>query len=1293
MSVRTDRVNLIVNVSGDAAKKQMNDLTTRAADLRSEMKRLKKGTVAYKDAAMELSAVKGQMDALRKTMNVTALSQKELTAELRKLKALKGFLKPQTKEFNELDKQIKKVESRLKQVRTGTFGFKSAMAGLSKEIKQFGVLAASYLGFEFISGQFRQIIRGTAQLSDQLSDIRKTANLSETEVKALNTELSKLGTRTSTKDLREIVKVLGQMGFAKEDLLGSAAAIDKIVVALGDEFGGGAEQITNVLGKLRNSLTDLKTGNAEADLLAIGNALNVLGSEGIATAPVVSDMAQRLSGAGGALGLTSGQILGLSAAMEEMGISAEVGGTAVIKILNKIAKDPAQFASVAGQSIREFTSLVNTDISQALLLVAQGFNNSKGNVTEFADKLGDAEITGARVLEVMAKLGNNTELAGQKIGVATDALQGQQSIMDEFAIKNENFAATLDKLSKEFNKLVFSPAVQNFLISAVEGALKFVQGLKEIPQWIERNRTTLIILTGATLQYLAAKNAVWLAERRLLVQMAAGEAVRKARILLTNLGTVATRAYGIAKAVLTGKVKLATIAMRLFNKVSKANPLGLIIVALTAAAAAWSTFARKTSDAAKELSSFNKALEETTKQASKEITTLNELYNAAVNVKNSTEDRNEAVKKLQQLYPAYFANLDAETIKNNQAANAYYAVRDAIIAKSRALAGQKVLDERNAQRVNEEAQALQALDDLETKRNEQLAFRDRQGDIRAQALQAEIDGIQQAIDLKRNGYLQEDKALLGIIQKAQKRAALLNEGSGTTTTAISTGGASSSSNASSATTSKKTPGEEKLDREAKALEQFRKKVAQLNQQGEAAALNRDQKEILAVTAKYEKLLKEAEAFSTKLIAHELAQLSSAERKELEALSIKHAKRNQKEIEKARAAVIKQAQQDAANAAQEVEKAQAAQAANRRAKAQTEVLNTTPGTNDNRTAKRKLATENFLLDTELLDENSEAFKLRYAQHKEELIQIDLDYFNAVMQEVDQWQSYMNDVFTSLVKIAENKDARELASFEKSIERQKQAEEDKLNSKLQSRKKYDEKIEALDAALAQKQLDTQIKAAKRQQRIGIFNATIDTAQAVARALSEYQYPYSLIIGALAAASGVAQIAAIKSEPLPVGRKGLVLNGPSHEQGGINMVDNRTGRPIAEVEGGEAVMVFSKDTYANNQPVLDELMRVSNYEGGRSIDWLNKRPTINIDRAIPAMAKGGYVAQPQLQNSATNQTTLASNQQVAELLTTLIEEQRTGNATMSKIPTSLKAHVVHRDIMQKDKEYKQAKKEVGL
>lgn len=61
------------------------------------------------------------------------------------------------------------------------------------------------------------------------------------------------------------------------------------------------------------------------------------------------------------------------------------------------------------------------------------------------------------------------------------------------------------------------------------------------------------------------------------------------------------------------------------------------------------------------------------------------------------------------------------------------------------------------------------------------------------------------------------------------------------------------------------------------------------------------------------------------------------------------------------------------------------------------------------------------------------------------------------------------------------------------------------------------------------------AQREKNLAIFNAVINTAQAIVKALASAPPPYNVILAAISAALGAAQIAAISSRPLPKFAKG--------------------------------------------------------------------------------------------------------------------------------------------------------------
>lgn len=89
---------------------------------------------------------------------------------------------------------------------------------------------------------------------------------------------------------------------------------------------------------------------------------------------------------------------------------------------------------------------------------------------------------------------------------------------------------------------------------------------------------------------------------------------------------------------------------------------------------------------------------------------------------------------------------------------------------------------------------------------------------------------------------------------------------------------------------------------------------------------------------------------------------------------------------------------------------------------------------------------------------------------------------------------------------------------------------------------------------------------------------------------------IASAMALFNKVGDVPAPKADPaptlndVPLGAQGGVLDGSSHDDGGLAVIDNRTGRQVAELEGGEAHAILSKKFVANNADLLPYLFRAS-------------------------------------------------------------------------------------------------------
>ncbi len=458
-----ERIKIITEFQASEALSEIQKLTLANQNLNAQLEQQDNKTKEGKKARRELKdQIKENTKALNehyKALGNDGLTSNQLANKLNSLKNQYKQLIPAAANYRDEEKKLRteilNTTRALEARQQGLRQTDSIFAQLKKMnptalVGGFagGVAAMIMTAVAAIKSVVATAITSYAKITDTFATMRKASGLTEQGLDSLNAKLEKVDTRTAQQQLQEIVVVAGQMGIAKDQIEGFVKSTDKLVVALGDEFKGDAEEVTKVFGQMRNVLTDIKTDNVSNDMLHLGNAVNVLGASGMATGPVIADITSRIGSAGTVYGLTAGQVLGLAASYQEMAISTERGSTATVKILDKMSAAPEQFAKIAGMTTKDFRNLVNTNIGEAFLLVAKGFASSKGQATEFAAKLADAEISSASISEVLAKVGSNTDLVRSKFGLATDALGNTTSIMDEFNIKNETFQADIEKAEK-----------------------------------------------------------------------------------------------------------------------------------------------------------------------------------------------------------------------------------------------------------------------------------------------------------------------------------------------------------------------------------------------------------------------------------------------------------------------------------------------------------------------------------------------------------------------------------------------------------------------------------------------------------------------------------------------------------------------------------------------------------------------------------------------------------------------------------------------------------------------------
>lgn len=139
----------------------------------------------------------------------------------------------------------------------------------------------------------------------------------------------------------------------------------------------------------------------------------------------------------------------------------------------------------------------------------------------------------------------------------------------------------------------------------------------------------------------------------------------KAAVVAVWAAQKASAIWGTVQAFLslTKSITSAKDAMLLFNMATKANPLGLVLGILAAAATAYTLFRESVDAAAKAENTLNSIKSEAAVKAVEETEKLNTLIAAAKNEKLKLDERKSAIRKLNEIVPNYNAQLDETTGK------------------------------------------------------------------------------------------------------------------------------------------------------------------------------------------------------------------------------------------------------------------------------------------------------------------------------------------------------------------------------------------------------------------------------------------------------------------------------------------------------------------------------------------------------------------------------------------------------------------------------------------------------
>lgn len=632
-----------------------------------------------------------------------------LNREVRTLSRELRNLTPGTEEFQQRAAQLREAQAHFNRVRDEINQVNGAITQTATSTSRFGDIVRGVFTGNLITGFFssfvgkaRESVDELLKVSDLMTGVEKTTGLASEEVRQLWNEFDELNTRTSKQELLNIAQIGGRLGITdKEQIKEFTEEIDKIYVALGDSFQGGLEEVTTKVGKLKNLFEETRNQNYGEALNAIGSALNELGANGSSSEQNITDFATRIGALPAVLKPSIEKTLGLGAAFEESGIDAEVASSGYSRFMSVAGNNIAAFAKQMKITTKEASELFNTHPEEFFIRFGESMKGLGAEQT--AGVLKGLKLNTLEVQKALGTAGDNADRFRSLMNLSGQAMQDGTSIQNEFNKVNENTAAIWEKIKKVFAETFTSDTMAQWfgglikLLGWLTGVTsKAGDGVKVFRERIAFLAKTIAVCTIAVVSYRAAVYLSTITTKAAWQQTILYNAAQKASAPIIAILKGVTLLLSAAKATLAGNTAKATAAMQAFNAVTKANPWGLLLGAITAVVSAIALFSKKQ----KELSG---STNESVNSFDKEISKLAALRKIIADNNVPLDKRKEIIDQLKTQYPKYLEGIKNEGTLTDELAKKLDQVNRNLILKARLSKNQSLIEEQSG--VAAEAQA------------------------------------------------------------------------------------------------------------------------------------------------------------------------------------------------------------------------------------------------------------------------------------------------------------------------------------------------------------------------------------------------------------------------------------------------------------------------------------------------------------------------------------------------------------------------------------------------------------
>ena len=395
-------------------------------------------------------------------------------------------------------------------------GFKSA----SDSVDRFGARANAVLtrvnrnltslgtSFSFrgtlpIVGAFALLGKTAGDQEQAITGVRKVVNATDAEFNTFVQTIKSLSsvTPTATNELFGIAETAGILGLSINELAPFSEVIAKIGAATSLTVDTAAESLAKF-----GNITEGGVQNIDR----IGSALVELGNNMAANESQILAVSSRLQGLAIQAGLSSTEVLGLSAAAAALDLRPEqVEGTLtktfvqLQKIVRESGIELQTLADVSGVTAERFTDIFRESNFAGFQLFLQGLQRARASGQELDAIYEQLGFSGSRLSVVLSRLGGNYDFVQRAIELSNKGYRENIALNEEAGLFYSTFNNILITLKNDIVELAaslgsgFLPIFKDWVDTFKSGVVPVLQ---DAVRWFnsldESTRSSVAIFAG-----------------------------------------------------------------------------------------------------------------------------------------------------------------------------------------------------------------------------------------------------------------------------------------------------------------------------------------------------------------------------------------------------------------------------------------------------------------------------------------------------------------------------------------------------------------------------------------------------------------------------------------------------------------------------------------------------------------------------------------------------------------------------------------------------------------------------